>query len=159
MSLRCCMCRAWSWILLVVARSRRQMMVVCDFSSDVRSSDAAIIGFFFFQAEDGIRDLTVTGVQTCALPISVERPVAQLPGAGHCGPGPEDLVPATGPGRLAAFCTAGGGDAVDGGLRAGRHRVRDAVNAGAIRQFSRARHARALLISHGVGAFDVRALR
>src|SRR2546430_12929507 len=29
--------------------------------------------FFFFQAEDGIRDLTVTGVQTCALPISVFR--------------------------------------------------------------------------------------
>src|SRR2546430_10673866 len=29
--------------------------------------------FFFFQAEDGIRDLTVTGVQTCALPIC-ERP-------------------------------------------------------------------------------------
>src|SRR5256885_8615827 len=25
--------------------------------------------FFFFQAEDGIRDLTLTGVQTCALPI------------------------------------------------------------------------------------------
>src|SRR2546430_12390752 len=29
--------------------------------------------FFFFQAEDGIRDLTVTGVQTCALPISGRR--------------------------------------------------------------------------------------
>src|SRR2546430_6805790 len=29
--------------------------------------------FFFFQAEDGIRDLTVTGVQTCALPILRER--------------------------------------------------------------------------------------
>src|SRR5256885_9938435 len=28
--------------------------------------------FFFFQAEDGIRDYKVTGVQTCALPISVE---------------------------------------------------------------------------------------
>src|SRR5688572_32073942 len=28
--------------------------------------------FFFFQAEDGIRDLTVTGVQTCALPIYTE---------------------------------------------------------------------------------------
>src|SRR2546430_12490846 len=28
--------------------------------------------FFFFQAEDGIRDLTVTGVQTCALPISTQ---------------------------------------------------------------------------------------
>src|SRR2546430_13956848 len=30
-----------------------------------------MFAFFFFQAEDGIRDLTVTGVQTCALPISV----------------------------------------------------------------------------------------
>src|SRR2546422_375729 len=31
--------------------------------------------FFFFQAEDGIRDVAVTGVQTCALPIYVwERP-------------------------------------------------------------------------------------
>src|SRR5689334_24326970 len=29
--------------------------------------------FFFFQAEDGIRDGTVTGVQTCALPISPAR--------------------------------------------------------------------------------------
>src|SRR2546430_16962138 len=28
---------------------------------------------FFFQAEDGIRDLTVTGVQTCALPILIVR--------------------------------------------------------------------------------------
>src|SRR2546430_10378138 len=37
--------------------------------------------FFFFQAEDGIRDLTVTGVQTCALPISwgARRPVAREP--------------------------------------------------------------------------------
>src|SRR5437763_5296701 len=30
-------------------------------------------GFFFFQAEDGIRDTSVTGVQTCALPISCAR--------------------------------------------------------------------------------------
>src|SRR5690349_24825831 len=29
-----------------------------------------VASFFFFQAEDGIRDLYVTGVQTCALPIS-----------------------------------------------------------------------------------------
>src|SRR5256886_5969786 len=28
-----------------------------------------LLVYFFFQAEDGIRDLTVTGVQTCALPI------------------------------------------------------------------------------------------
>src|SRR5688572_33320031 len=33
--------------------------------------------FFFFQAEDGIRDLTVTGVQTCALPISHQLAVQQ----------------------------------------------------------------------------------
>src|SRR2546430_6077281 len=33
-----------------------------------------IFFFFFFQAEDGIRDLTVTGVQTCALPISGSSP-------------------------------------------------------------------------------------
>src|SRR2546425_692656 len=32
---------------------------------------ASIAVFFFFQAEDGIRDKLVTGVQTCALPISI----------------------------------------------------------------------------------------
>src|SRR5689334_23806493 len=32
---------------------------------------------FFFQAEDGIRDGTVTGVQTCALPIFRALPVVQ----------------------------------------------------------------------------------
>src|SRR2546430_7588811 len=40
--------------------------------------------FFFFQAEDGIRDLTVTGVQTCALPIfddagSLVIPIVKAP--------------------------------------------------------------------------------
>src|SRR2546430_1503964 len=34
-----------------------------------RNDDDDVLAFFFFQAEDGIRDLTVTGVQTCALPI------------------------------------------------------------------------------------------
>src|SRR5262249_59906699 len=33
----------------------------------------ASISFFFFQAEDGIRDWSVTGVQTCALPIFTMR--------------------------------------------------------------------------------------
>src|SRR2546430_4252087 len=37
-----------------------------------------LIFFFFFQAEDGIRDLTVTGVQTCALPISMRFMTALL---------------------------------------------------------------------------------
>src|SRR5205085_5140084 len=40
-----------------------------------------LYNFFFFQAEDGIRDLTVTGVQTCALPISTT----------HCGLSPAGL--------------------------------------------------------------------
>src|SRR5256886_5658375 len=40
---------------------------------------------FFFQAEDGIRDLTVTGVQTCALPIC-SKPSALAPGP-HQRPG------------------------------------------------------------------------
>src|SRR5256885_4853995 len=38
--------------------------------------------FFFFQAEDGIRDYKVTGVQTCALPISPGRG-ASAPAAGR----------------------------------------------------------------------------
>src|SRR5256886_1794150 len=41
------------------------------------------IAFCFFQAEDGIRDLTVTGVQTCALPIFRARPARRdAPGQG-----------------------------------------------------------------------------
>src|SRR5688572_33253415 len=43
---------------------------------------------FFFQAEDGIRDLTVTGVQTCALPISLAQAAADVvvrrPGTSVC---------------------------------------------------------------------------
>src|SRR5205085_7800505 len=38
-----------------------KLLVICFVSG--------FVFFFFFQAEDGIRDLTVTGVQTCALPI------------------------------------------------------------------------------------------
>src|SRR5260370_10026733 len=46
--------------------------------------------FFFFQAEDGIRDSSVTGVQTCALPIYFARATIGHPrllrGAGPVGP-------------------------------------------------------------------------
>src|SRR5256885_4239238 len=57
----------------------------------------SMIVFFFFQAEDGIRDYKVTGVQTCALPIcpheavtqAGRRPVAAaVPGAARQRPGP-----------------------------------------------------------------------
>ena len=37
--------------------------------------------FFFFQAEDGIRDWSVTGVQTCALPIFYEFACTHVPRA------------------------------------------------------------------------------
>src|SRR6266487_1146450 len=55
--------------------------------------------FFFFQAEDGIRDGRVTGVQTCALPISVH------------GPGPEVTVLA-GPSTLGRYARFGQGRAM-----------------------------------------------
>src|SRR5215467_7860822 len=59
--------------------------------------------FFFFQAEDGIRDYKVTGVQTCALPISGPRDAAAPPAAAPAGwarsrvngkgtPGPRDAA-------------------------------------------------------------------
>src|SRR5256886_12607158 len=44
-------------------------------------TSVVFICFFFFQAEDGIRDLTVTGVQTCALPIFADS--VELTMRGH----------------------------------------------------------------------------
>src|SRR2546422_10959232 len=41
---------------------------------------------FFFQAEDGIRDVAVTGVQTCALPISERHERMDLATLPHLGP-------------------------------------------------------------------------
>src|SRR6266850_1422527 len=50
------------------------------------------MSFFFFQAEDGIRDYKVTGVQTCALPISVQpRHRADYGGIGVAGMRPGEL--------------------------------------------------------------------
>src|SRR5690606_41171843 len=43
--------------------------------------------FFFFQAEDGIRDFHVPGVQTCALPISLAAREIVLPGMLQADPG------------------------------------------------------------------------
>src|SRR2546430_12632594 len=43
------------------------------------SKELILCIFFFFQAEDGIRDLTVTGVQTCALPISPVHAARESP--------------------------------------------------------------------------------
>src|SRR2546430_8901932 len=53
-------------------------------AEDFHRDDFCNFFLFFFQAEDGIRDLTVTGVQTCALPISTfATPMARNP---DCAP-------------------------------------------------------------------------
>src|SRR2546430_5023307 len=52
-----------------VSRSVRSKCEMCPISYVEWASVVVVCFFFFFQAEDGIRDLTVTGVQTCALPI------------------------------------------------------------------------------------------
>src|SRR5262249_43511706 len=70
------------FVAIYGAESRREMSM-CDFLVDLKkpplylllpdfskASDLIVVSvFFFFQAEDGIRDWSVTGVQTCALPI------------------------------------------------------------------------------------------
>src|SRR2546425_3656615 len=43
------------------------------YSARAGSASRSFFVSFFFQAEDGIRDKLVTGVQTCALPISCQR--------------------------------------------------------------------------------------
>src|SRR2546430_8007127 len=47
--------------------------MACSKCRNASGVDIVLCVFFFFQAEDGIRDLTVTGVQTCALPISLRE--------------------------------------------------------------------------------------
>src|SRR5256886_2857050 len=64
------------------------LMAKCSYSERLGVS-------FFFQAEDGIRDLTVTGVQTCALPIcpQPDRPRSLVSGIADGG------TPRAGPSR------------------------------------------------------------
>src|SRR5256885_11853167 len=48
---------------------------------------SAVVRFiFFFQAEDGIRDYKVTGVQTCALPICLARRLVHVHGLWQASP-------------------------------------------------------------------------
>src|SRR5690348_2315064 len=71
---------------------------------------ASVTYYFFFQAEDGIRDGRVTGVQTCALPIVAwrggDRPAAGRPGGPqHVAAGRQRLRRGPGDGHY----THGGG--------------------------------------------------
>src|SRR5438876_6126419 len=59
--------------------------------------------FFFFQAEDGIRDGRVTGVQTCALPIS-QRDGSRRPGQARRSLGARHLRPDAGTNRPCGRC-------------------------------------------------------
>src|SRR5699024_12099498 len=84
--------------------------------------------FFFFQAEDGIRDRNVTGVQTCALPISayltpaarhaLRRPVPVT--VRHDGDDPREMLAwsilAANCSRVRAGVTLAPGGALDDGL-------------------------------------------
>src|SRR5205807_4080666 len=45
------------------------IFILCDKQFFSQTDISMFLFFFFFQAEDGIRDYKVTGVQTCALPI------------------------------------------------------------------------------------------
>src|SRR2546430_11141746 len=61
-----------------ICHAKRASHGLCILPRSCRSS------CFFFQAEDGIRDLTVTGVQTCALPIfSCRTTVPKRQGGGR----------------------------------------------------------------------------
>src|SRR2546426_11664004 len=96
--------------------------------------------FFFFQAEDGIRDYKVTGVQTCALPIlpgtlgtggSVPAPGAndRGPGVLRAGPPPHTA----GPGAAVSPATGWGGI----GRAAGRERGEISGGAGSLKKKKR----------------------
>src|SRR5256885_13262568 len=61
--------------MLSVKETDEQMSLLGVFA--VLSNILRLCFFFFFQAEDGIRDYKVTGVQTCALPISPEGAAVQ----------------------------------------------------------------------------------
>src|SRR2546429_8198196 len=97
--------------------------------------DNTRVFFFFFQAEDGIRDVAVTGVQTCALPICVVAAaveedadqrlvVVRLEGGGlaQCGEVQGEGQGGTGGGQLRAAAqecaarVAGGVDEVHGDI-------------------------------------------
>src|SRR2546425_2689117 len=56
-------CRSWSWHTIA------RLLVLLASWQWLDSILLLLFCFFFFQAEDGIRDKLVTGVQTCALPI------------------------------------------------------------------------------------------
>src|SRR6266496_2042607 len=106
---------------------------------------------FFFQAEDGIRDLYVTGVQTCALPISGGRAPparARAPRRDRTGP---DVDPARAP---AGRGGAERGGAAGGGLRGARARALDPAGRAPARGRASPRRTRRFRARTGARAAD-----
>src|SRR5256885_10133438 len=87
-------------------------------AADVRVSDLV----FFFQAEDGIRDYKVTGVQTCALPISHTPTTIWSPRLRHSSP-------IYGSGVALLHCSRAGRP--DGDILIPNHQVRGPASVGA----------------------------
>src|SRR5256885_12396491 len=91
-------------------------------TSESRRATLTRLCFFFFQAEDGIRDYKVTGVQTCALPILL-APLAQVAPRLGCALYTEERIaalwPQPGPplldraARLDCMITLGGDGTLD----------------------------------------------
>src|ERR1022692_5189639 len=101
----------------------------------------AVVRFFFFQAEDGIRDYKVTGVQTCALPIYY----APKPGAGNCG-----RIGGIGEIHLADFPAGRRGSNMDYGMAS--HPPEDSCDGASSRSIGRAARARgADRLRHALG--------
>src|SRR6202042_1468474 len=75
MRISCCRSRTMKWCTAngrcwkKCRETTGRNLRTCGFCMDI-CTRIRVKSFFFFQAEDGIRDLYVTGVQTCALPIS-----------------------------------------------------------------------------------------
>src|SRR5437879_11494087 len=86
------------------------------------------IFFFFFQAEDGIRDTSVTGVQTCALPI--------LSGVAFTDNLPAGLVVAATP-NVTGSCGSGTITAIQIGRASCRERESIAAGGGAVKKKSK----------------------
>src|SRR5256885_16833217 len=94
-------------------------MAVVAYALYCREGSARMRGrrFFFFQAEDGIRDYKVTGVQTCALPIYSRKRGQRTPVAASSTPRARGSNP---------VATRGNGTGIEGGRAGlGPHRARN----------------------------------
>src|SRR5207249_9148259 len=93
-----------------------------------------LLFFFFFQAEDGIRDRNVTGVQTCALPIS-GRPARRCWATSTTRPRNTSASrrPAR-PGVSATSATASDWRQIEIGRASCRERVEISVGGGAVKK-------------------------